>query len=188
MSGAAPCPLSLPAPAASSLSPPHCRTPSHPATHRSAAPPHHRRLGLDVGQALSDPTSKRLLAACVGEAAAAFTAEGFTIDPKVSMYLKILRLPPHLFRCVRCLLPAPPPGFASSMNHDLVATDGRATEVGFLNGEVVEAGKRAGVPTPVTSAVLQVVTEMEQGKRPRRVLSSDEAVALFLGPTPYGSV
>lgn len=142
---------------------------------------HHRRLGLDVGQALSNSTSRRLLAACVSEAANAFAAEGYKIDPKVNVYIQILKLPPVLFSCVRFLLPAPPPGFASSMNHDLVATDGRATEVGFLNGEVVKAGKRSGVPTPVCAQILQVVNEMEQGKRPRRVLSSDEAVAIFFG-------
>ena len=93
----------------------------------------------------------------------------------------ILSLPACIFVCIRPLLPAPPKGFASSMNQDLVASDGRATEIGYLNGEVVAAGRRTGVPTPLAAKVLEVIEQMEKGSRPRGVLSPEEASAIFFG-------
>ena len=51
----------------------------------------------------------------------------------------------------------------SSMGQDV--TKGRRTEIEYMNGFLVEKGREAGVPTPVNSAIVDVVTEIEQGRR-----------------------
>ena len=62
----------------------------------------------------------------------------------------------------------------SSMSQDV--TKGRRTEIEFMNGYIVEQGRRVGVPTPVNAAIVEVVREVESGRlRPgpenvRRVL------------------
>ena len=42
---------------------------------------------------------------------------------------------------------------------------GRRTEIDYMNGHVVAKGKEAGVPTPVSSAVVEVVREIDAGTR-----------------------
>ena len=43
---------------------------------------------------------------------------------------------------------------------------GRRTEIGFMNGYVVERGQEKGVPTPVNAALTAMVQEIEVGARP----------------------
>ena len=132
-------------------------------------------------RAIATATSRHLIAACMLEAKAVFERQGFALDDKLLGPLKLLSLPDWIFDCafafMQGLLPADE--FESSMNQDLAAADGRATEVAYLNGVVVDAGKAAGVPTPMTEKVLAIVRDMEQGRRPRRLLTVDEAEALF---------
>ena len=138
-------------------------------------------FGFPVKRAIATATSRHLIAACMLEAKAVFERQGFALDDKLLGPLKLLSLPDWIFDCaftfMQGLLPADE--FESSMNQDLVAADGRATEVAYLNGVVVDAGKAAGVPTPMTEKVLAIVRDMEQGRRPRRLLTVDEAEALF---------
>ena len=42
---------------------------------------------------------------------------------------------------------------------------GKKTEVRYLNGFIVEQGKRFGVPTPINSLIVNLITEIEEGKR-----------------------
>jgi 2-dehydropantoate 2-reductase len=42
---------------------------------------------------------------------------------------------------------------------------GRATEIDYLNGEVVALGRRVGVPTPFNEKVIELVHEVEAGSR-----------------------
>ena len=42
---------------------------------------------------------------------------------------------------------------------------GRRSEVGFMNGYVVEKGQETGVPTPVNAALTAMVREIEAGER-----------------------
>ena len=51
----------------------------------------------------------------------------------------------------------------SSMGQDM--EKGRHTEVDFMNGYIVEQGRRSGIPTPVNAAIVQVVNEVESGQR-----------------------
>ncbi len=51
----------------------------------------------------------------------------------------------------------------SSMGQDV--EKGRHTEIDFMNGYIVEQGRRVGVPTPVNAAIVQVVREVQSGER-----------------------
>ena len=52
-----------------------------------------------------------------------------------------------------------PPGFKASMLQSL--EKGRRTEIDFVNGAVVEQGRRLGVPTPVNSTLVAAVKGLE---------------------------
>ena len=41
---------------------------------------------------------------------------------------------------------------------------GRRTEVDYLNGKIVKEGERLGVPTPVNSAIVELMRELESGQ------------------------
>jgi len=51
----------------------------------------------------------------------------------------------------------------SNIHHSI--EQGKKTEIDFINGALVEAGKKAGMVTPVNSAVVQIVHEIESGLR-----------------------
>ena len=51
----------------------------------------------------------------------------------------------------------------ASMAQDVAK--GRPTEIDFMNGYVVAQGRERGVPTPVSAAVVEVVHEVEGGRR-----------------------
>jgi 2-dehydropantoate 2-reductase len=65
----------------------------------------------------------------------------------------------------RMLTPASADGrnWRASMAQDV--TKGRPTEIDFMNGHVVAEGRKVGVPTPVSAAVVEVVHEVEAGTR-----------------------
>ena len=50
-------------------------------------------------------------------------------------------------------------------NIDVDLERGRRTEVDFINGAVVKAGKSLGIDTPVNREIVKVVKEIEQGNR-----------------------
>ena len=50
----------------------------------------------------------------------------------------------------------------SSMGQDV--QKGRRTEIDYMNGYIVEQGRRVGIPTPVNAAIVQVVREVESGQ------------------------
>ena len=51
----------------------------------------------------------------------------------------------------------------ASMAQDVVK--GRPTEIDYMNGHVVAQGRERGVPTPVSTAVIEVMHEVEKGIR-----------------------
>jgi 2-dehydropantoate 2-reductase len=51
----------------------------------------------------------------------------------------------------------------ASMAQDVAK--GRQTEVDYMNGYVVERGREAGVPTPVSAATVEIVREIDRGVR-----------------------
>src|SRR2546428_13767497 len=44
-------------------------------------------------------------------------------------------------------------------------TKGRPTEIDYMNGHVVQQGREAGVPTPVSAATVEMVREIDPGTR-----------------------
>jgi 2-dehydropantoate 2-reductase len=42
---------------------------------------------------------------------------------------------------------------------------GRPTEIDYMNGHVAAQGRERGVPTPVSSAIVEVVREIDAGAR-----------------------
>jgi 2-dehydropantoate 2-reductase len=69
---------------------------------------------------------------------------------------------------------ASPRNWRASMAQDMAK--GRPTEIDFMNGHVVAQGRERGVPTPVSAAVVDLVHEVETGRRP----ASPENLALAL--------
>ena len=65
----------------------------------------------------------------------------------------------------RMLTPATATGrnWRASMAQDVIK--GRRTEIDYMNGYVVDRGREKGVPTPVSSAVVQIVREIDAGTR-----------------------
>jgi 2-dehydropantoate 2-reductase len=65
----------------------------------------------------------------------------------------------------RMLTPASADGrnWRASMAQDVAK--GRPTEIDHMNGHVVAEGRRLGLPTPVSTAVVEVVREVEAGTR-----------------------
>ncbi len=55
------------------------------------------------------------------------------------------------------------PNWRASMAQDVAK--GRATEIDHMNGHVVRQGRERGVATPVSSAVVDMIHEIEQGTR-----------------------
>ena len=51
----------------------------------------------------------------------------------------------------------------ASMAQDMAK--GRPTEIDYMNGHVVAQGKIAGVPTPVSVATVEMVRDIEAGRR-----------------------
>lgn len=42
---------------------------------------------------------------------------------------------------------------------------GKPTEIDYLNGFIAESGKRHGIPTPINDRIIQIIKEIETGKR-----------------------
>jgi 2-dehydropantoate 2-reductase len=51
----------------------------------------------------------------------------------------------------------------ASMAQDVIK--GRRTEIDYMNGLVVDKGREAGVPTPVSAVVVELVREIDAGTR-----------------------
>ena len=75
----------------------------------------------------------------------------------------VLRLPDALFRLVAGRMLRIDPEATSSMAEDLSA--GRRTEVEYLQGAIVRLAREAGVPAPVSEALVGLVREAEASGR-----------------------
>lgn len=54
---------------------------------------------------------------------------------------------------------------------------GARTEVDYTLGHVVQQGSRIGIPTPLCRAVVRIIHEIEQGKRPLQLRNYDDLAA-----------
>jgi len=120
--------------------------------------------GLPLRTELLDRDLRRCLALCQVEANRCFTAAGIVPEVPVAVPAAalptVLRMPTPAFRVLaQATLQVDADG-TSSMADDLAR--GRATEVDVLQGEVVDIGRRTGVPTPVCARVAELVHEAER--------------------------
>lgn len=129
--------------------------------------------GQLFGEFIKDDIGKRLLAALFTESYDVAVGQGINLVKLVGV------LDPE-FLCVRCeadgervlpileLMGTPEQygNMKSSMLQDIER--GRKTEIDFLNGYVVKKGREIGSPTPVNEAIVEMVKEVEAGKRELR--------------------
>ena len=107
---------------------------------------------------------RRIIAAIVDEALGVLRAAG--IKPArlrgvpIGLMPKVLRLPTPLVRLVTRAQMKVDPHARSSMWEDL--RRGRATEVDFLNGEIVALAERTGVDAPINRRIVALVHEAEE--------------------------
>jgi 2-dehydropantoate 2-reductase len=128
--------------------------------------------GLRFGELARRPSTRRLLLAIAGELPAAAAAEGVRLEP-LAGGLDVRRF----------LLPPAEGGYPPAVKHLLLRLlgwkhrrtesamldslrRGRPTEIDFLNGALVRAAARAGLPAPWNRAVCEVVARMESGRLP----------------------
>lgn len=76
---------------------------------------------------------------------------------------RVLRLPDVLFRYVLPVMAKVDAEARSSMSDDL--SRGRATEVDYLNGEIVRLAERLGTTAPINARIVTLVHQAEQGAR-----------------------
>jgi 2-dehydropantoate 2-reductase len=103
---------------------------------------------LTYGQLYEEPLLKSTALAAVSEAIAAAQASGVRLsmtDPEQAWTLAAEGLPP---------------AFKTSMLQSL--EQGSITEVDFINGAVVRAGQRLGVPTPVNATLVACIKGIER--------------------------
>jgi 2-dehydropantoate 2-reductase len=102
-------------------------------------------MGVPYGK-LSDPASWRIIGQIVEEAFAVVEAEGLRLPwPTAAEYLAFLK---------DVQLPA------TALHHSSMLQDlsrGRKTEIGFINGAVVEKGRLHHIPTPYNSCIVDLI-------------------------------
>lgn len=123
--------------------------------------------GLSLRDMLLDRGWRKLLAAQMAEAAAAFRAAGLAVAVPAAApgwaIPHILRLPTWAFRRIAAPMLSVDARARTSMVADLEA--GRRTEVDEFQGEIVRLGKAHGAATPVNARVLAAVGRCEAGER-----------------------
>jgi 2-dehydropantoate 2-reductase len=129
--------------------------------------------GLRTGQIFSDGRTRPIAIALAAEAISAAGAVGHTVEPVVgldpSMFVDGVAGDEGLYREVDHnvervgLLLGETGGRASALQDVL---KGRRTEIDYLNGEVVTAGARLGVPTPMNAAVVNEFERLGTGFTP----------------------
>lgn len=99
-------------------------------------------LQAPIGAVRADPEGRRLFTAVVEEAVSVGRAEGAKVEA----------------RQVLEFLDAAPAAMRTSMQKDREA--GRALEVDAIGGPIVRSGLRHGIPTPVTSSLVERLGEL----------------------------
>ena len=125
--------------------------------------------GATFGEISVQKSSRRVAQAIMKECIDVAKAAGIRIEPvqghdivklfdykgKLKKALSFALIPVAMKKHARLI---------SSMLQDLRA--GKKCEIDFINGVVCEYGKKYGVPTPCNDKTVQLVHEIEEGKRP----------------------
>jgi len=119
--------------------------------------------GLPLRDQLGQRAYRSCLALCQREALAAYRAAGIRpakMGPVAPGFMPVvLGLPDGLFRWLAASALRVDAQARSSMQDDL--RNGRATEIGELQGEVVALAERHGVPAPANGRLVELVREAE---------------------------
>jgi 2-dehydropantoate 2-reductase len=130
--------------------------------------------GVPLREQLADRGYRRVLAACIEEglpvvrAARIRPARVGRLIPRVAPF--VLRLPDVLFFRVASAMVKIDPHARSSMLDDLER--GRATEIDYLNGEILTLAAAHGLRAPVNQAIHDLVKRAEAAKAGSPRLSS----------------
>lgn len=137
--------------------------------------------GDTLGEMLEDRRLRRVFLRTYAEVIDTAEAAGIELE-RIAAHPKLLYLPRgagRLRRSVKDLLVravARKYGrIRSSMLQSLER--GRPTEIGFLNGYVVERAAEVGVPTPINAALVRQIREIERGLRPVARSNVEELLA-----------
>jgi 2-dehydropantoate 2-reductase len=120
--------------------------------------------GVPTRELILSPGYRRIFAALVEEGVRVLRAA--SIRPAwlrglpVSVMPRVLRLPTPLVRVVAARQARIDPDARSSMYQDLAK--GRATEVDFLNGEIVALAERIGAAAPFNRRIVELVHDAER--------------------------
>ncbi|HEY1815361.1 MAG TPA: 2-dehydropantoate 2-reductase [Kofleriaceae bacterium] len=121
--------------------------------------------GKSLFEQLSDRAFRRCLAAAQREALDACAAAKLPIARLLAlsprMIVRLLPMPDWAFRPIANRVAGVDPNARSSMADDLAA--GRATEVDYLQGEIVALAERAGRAAPINAKLAALVHAAEAG-------------------------
>lgn len=130
---------------------------------------------------LSERPYRRVLAASMREALRVLEAAGIRpakVGPLPPRLLPVfVAAPDPVFNTIGLRLQKIDAAARSSMADDFAA--GRASEIDFLNGEIVALAERNGMSAPVNAAIVQLVKKAEMGGR--RSFTGPELAARVLG-------
>jgi len=119
--------------------------------------------GAPTRDILLSATFRRTLAAIMEEALGALKAAGIGLSKlgplPTRLFPFLLRLPTPLFRAAAHAQLKVDPQARSSMYDDLMR--GRATEVDYLNGEIVDVARRNGRDAPLNRRIVELVHQAE---------------------------
>lgn len=136
--------------------------------------------GLPLREQLADRGWRMVLADAVAEAlevaAAAKIRPRLTMPLAPSLLPSLLRLPTPLFRLVAGRMLRIDAEARSSMFDDLAKR--RVTEIGVLQGAVIERAERCGISTPVNRRIAVLVTAAERAGQGSPRLSSRAVFAV----------
>jgi 2-dehydropantoate 2-reductase len=123
--------------------------------------------GVPLREELSNRDYRRVFALSMREGLACMKAAGIRPErvgkmiPRIAPF--ILELPDALFFRVAGSMVKIDASARSSMGDDLAR--GRATEIDYLNGEILRLAERTRVPAPVNGVIAALVKEAEIAKR-----------------------
>jgi len=136
--------------------------------------------GIPIREQLHDRGYRRIMATCVREGLAVVRAAGIRLArvgrmiPTVAPF--VLSLPDAVFFRIAATMVKIDPKARSSMLDDL--DRGRATEVDYLNGEIVRLGDAHGIPVPVNRKIIALVKEAEAKRAGSPRISALQLAAL----------
>jgi len=139
--------------------------------------------GVPLREQLAERGHRLVMAAVVREALACLKAAGIRpvrigrMIPKLAP--AVLALPDWLFFRVAAAMVKIDPTARSSMWEDLDRR--RATEIDYLNGEIIRLGEKHRVPTPVNKKVYELIKAAEKAGRGSPRMSASALRAAVLG-------